>query len=314
MTILTPERLAEIAALAKKATPGPWEADSMKSEESFNAFKVTNEKGNTICDTLNSDISEVNVEYDEDSAMAWDEVGRRNTAFIAALDPQTVLALLASRAALQAEVERLRKVEASCIQLVENATNARVEAIEAHRLRRIAQTEAAHASESAAREMRERCVKEAKTHEETARELLNRAKADGHDRLADNHEGAADDVEKVARISAIVDEQANDPGLWFQAETAAEAYVQQALRRLHAAIEGKTPDECARAALSALGGWNEAVEAAAQIAENHRLAHAKGGPRDDAAYCFKSAEIRDQIRALRRPATGEGDQTRKTGE
>jgi hypothetical protein len=60
------------------------------------------------------------------------------------------------------------------------------------------------------------------------------------------------------------------------------------------------------AALSALGGWNEAIEAAAQIAENHRLAHAKGGPRDDAAYCFKSAEIRYQIRALRRPATGEG--------
>jgi hypothetical protein len=46
-------------------------------------------------------------------------------------------------------------------------------------------------------------------------------------------------------IKAIVDEQADDEGLWFRAETAAEAYVQAALRRLHAAIEGKTPEQCA---------------------------------------------------------------------
>jgi hypothetical protein len=46
-------------------------------------------------------------------------------------------------------------------------------------------------------------------------------------------------------IKAVVEEQANDEGLWFQAETAAEAYVQTALRRLHAAIEGKTPEQCA---------------------------------------------------------------------
>jgi hypothetical protein len=39
-------------------------------------------------------------------------------------------------------------------------------------------------------------------------------------------------------VRRVVDEQANDEGLWFDAETAAEAYVQQALRRLHAAIEG----------------------------------------------------------------------------
>ena len=35
----------------------------------------------------------------------------------------------------------------------------------------------------------------------------------------------------------IVNEQAEDEGLWFYAETAAEAYVQQELRRLHAAVE-----------------------------------------------------------------------------
>jgi hypothetical protein len=51
---------------------------------------------------------------------------------------------------------------------------------------------------------------------------------------------------KIA-VSAVVEEQAKDEGLWFQAETAMEAYVQTALRRLHAIIEGKAPDKCADA-------------------------------------------------------------------
>jgi hypothetical protein len=36
---------------------------------------------------------------------------------------------------------------------------------------------------------------------------------------------------------ALVTEQANDGGLWFVAETCPEAYLQQALRKLHAAVE-----------------------------------------------------------------------------
>lgn len=40
--------------------------------------------------------------------------------------------------------------------------------------------------------------------------------------------------------------QAEDDGLWFIAESASEAYLQQELRKLHAAIEGVTPAECAR--------------------------------------------------------------------
>lgn len=51
-------------------------------------------------------------------------------------------------------------------------------------------------------------------------------------------------------IKALVEEQANDDGLWFIAETVAEAYLQQALRRLHAVIEGKSPHECAIETLS----------------------------------------------------------------
>jgi len=39
------------------------------------------------------------------------------------------------------------------------------------------------------------------------------------------------------RLKVIVSEQAEDEGLWFVAQTASEAYLQQELRRLHAAIE-----------------------------------------------------------------------------
>jgi hypothetical protein len=41
----------------------------------------------------------------------------------------------------------------------------------------------------------------------------------------------------AARV--VVAEQAEDEGLWFAAETAPERYLQQALRRLHAAVEGQ---------------------------------------------------------------------------
>ena len=40
------------------------------------------------------------------------------------------------------------------------------------------------------------------------------------------------------KIRALVEQQANDDGCWFQAETCAEAYLQRQLRLLHAAIAG----------------------------------------------------------------------------
>lgn len=40
-------------------------------------------------------------------------------------------------------------------------------------------------------------------------------------------------------VQALVNCQAEDDGLWFMAHTAAEGYLQQELRKLHAAIEGK---------------------------------------------------------------------------
>lgn len=41
----------------------------------------------------------------------------------------------------------------------------------------------------------------------------------------------------LAAIRNLVDRQAEDEGLWFQADTAAEAYLQEELRRLHELIE-----------------------------------------------------------------------------
>lgn len=54
-------------------------------------------------------------------------------------------------------------------------------------------------------------------------------------------ESAAAGVVPVAALTearAIAAKQAEDDGLWFLAETASEAYLQQALRRLTAAVEG----------------------------------------------------------------------------
>lgn len=44
---------------------------------------------------------------------------------------------------------------------------------------------------------------------------------------------------RLLRAIAVVEKQAKDDGLWFDAETAAEAYLQQELRHLHAVIEGE---------------------------------------------------------------------------
>lgn len=41
-----------------------------------------------------------------------------------------------------------------------------------------------------------------------------------------------------ADVKKLVERQANDEGCWFEAQTCAEAYLQQQLRELHAAIEG----------------------------------------------------------------------------
>lgn len=46
------------------------------------------------------------------------------------------------------------------------------------------------------------------------------------------------DAENLRAAKQMVSDQADDEGLWFIAETCAEAMLQGELRRLHAAIEG----------------------------------------------------------------------------
>lgn len=54
--------------------------------------------------------------------------------------------------------------------------------------------------------------------------------------MSENQNGVTPSVEAP---EDVVEEQAEDVGLWFVAETATEGYLQRALRRLHAAVEGK---------------------------------------------------------------------------
>ena len=59
------------------------------------------------------------------------------------------------------------------------------------------------------------------------------------------HESQADNARLRARLATIqkmVNEQAEDQGLWFLSLRAPEAYLQQELRRLHAVIEGAQED------------------------------------------------------------------------
>ena len=49
------------------------------------------------------------------------------------------------------------------------------------------------------------------------------------------------EIERLEAARALADAQAEDEGLWFIARTAPEAYLQQELRKLHAALEETKP-------------------------------------------------------------------------
>lgn len=70
-----------------------------------------------------------------------------------------------------------------------------------------------------------------------ARRGVERA-ADALREMAVNLRDAADCF-FLSEARAIAEQQAEDDGLWFVARTAPEAYLQAALRKLHAAVEGE---------------------------------------------------------------------------
>ena len=55
--------------------------------------------------------------------------------------------------------------------------------------------------------------------------------------MHDAHSRAERAEAELAKLRQMVAQQAEDDGLWFNAATAPEAYLQQELRKLHAAIE-----------------------------------------------------------------------------
>ena len=86
---------------------------------------------------------------------------------------------------------------------------------------------------------------------------------------------------------AIVHAQAEDEGLWFEAVTSSEDYLQRELRRLHAA-----------------------VEKAAQASPEPLPERWKGDPRDVAAYCAFLWHHGQSTAALTHPSTPQSNELR----
>lgn len=108
------ESLRKLAEKALKVAPAPWHHDTVKCEGSygsgpnpstgFDAYQLlayVNGKWLSICDSLNSDITVVEEDHDEDGKNAWDESARHIFAFLAAANPETVLTLIRSAVPLR---------------------------------------------------------------------------------------------------------------------------------------------------------------------------------------------------------------------
>ena len=99
--------LEALRALERAATPGPWEEDTCDTDCAWGKAKAyqmiaRNEYGRQVSlfDSINSDATTLEIEHDEDGSQMWDEIARRNFAFIAAARN--------AFPALADEIERLR--------------------------------------------------------------------------------------------------------------------------------------------------------------------------------------------------------------
>ncbi|WP_407211017.1 ead/Ea22-like family protein [Citrobacter portucalensis] len=94
---------AELRQLAEKASQGEWWSDVVETDGEYGdgedrasgyhsyAVYVGSE---SLLDMTNSTASCIHEEWDHDYHIAWDETAKRNAEFIAAANPDTVLALL----------------------------------------------------------------------------------------------------------------------------------------------------------------------------------------------------------------------------
>ncbi len=112
MTAEELEVIRKQAEAAMKAAPGEWECDGIDNEDGhgkFRSYAVYLSDGRSICDTLNSSIIEIEEEADEYGVRAFDRIGAICMEFIAAANPEAVLALLS---ALDAANKRADEAEA----------------------------------------------------------------------------------------------------------------------------------------------------------------------------------------------------------
>ena len=123
MTDIT-ELAQRMKAAAEKATPGEWWADEVKNEgcygsgddcvEGFTSYAIYGSDGQTLFDSLNSDVACISEEYDGEGHVAWDETAQRNAEFIALANPANVLALVE---ALEKAQQRIAELESRTVKL-----------------------------------------------------------------------------------------------------------------------------------------------------------------------------------------------------
>ncbi|EAO9574279.1 ead/Ea22-like family protein [Salmonella enterica subsp. enterica] len=105
--------------VAEKATKGEWWSDVVDTDGEYGegedrvsgyhsyAVYVGHE---SLLDMINSTAACIHTEWDHDYHMAWDETAKRNAEFIAAANPDTVLALLDENIQLQREKDAIEAV------------------------------------------------------------------------------------------------------------------------------------------------------------------------------------------------------------
>lgn len=126
---MTPPDIEAMNAAAEKATaiaPGAWEHDTETNDgefgtapdthEGFKTYVMFDAQGRRMFDAHNSDVAEINVEWD---GGAWDENSRCLFDFIARANPANVLALIAQRAAL---LEALEAAQSALAMMVNPAS------------------------------------------------------------------------------------------------------------------------------------------------------------------------------------------------
>ena len=106
MNDLEPEFDAEsyverVRIAAYKATPGPWSVDSSKMEdtpEKYEEYVMVTESGATLFDTTNSsaEVGLIQIEHDVDGSHAWNDISKKNMAYIELVQPSNILKLLSS--------------------------------------------------------------------------------------------------------------------------------------------------------------------------------------------------------------------------